>query len=384
MTPPAQQQPGPDAPPAGIGAFVARTFVVVLVAGLALLAWRLRDALTIGLGAVVLGLGFSGLSDAVVRRLGLPRPLALAMVVAATLGLVGTSLEIFGATLAAQFDTLGQKLPESLRTLQAQLDRGPIGPDLLRQARAGTLAAITGSGPRAAAVLIVSLAKTATYLLVMLAGGVFLAIDPARYRRGLLALVPRRRRARYGEVLSILATSLRRWLLAKLILMSAVGVLSSLALWALGVEAPVALGLTGGILSIIPHLGSVLATLPAMLVAFLQDPIKAVLVAVAIWAVHFVEGNVISPYVQDEVVDVPPAVSVFSTVVFAVLLGPVAVFLTGPITVIAIVLVQRLYIEDVLGEALEPRRRRAPPRMLAGVFRALGRQAQGAQAPPAP
>jgi predicted PurR-regulated permease PerM len=83
-------------------------------------------------------------------------------------------------------------------------------------------------------------------------------------------------------------------------------------------------------------------------------------VAFLVWAVHFVEGTFITPYVQDEAVDVPPVISIFSTVVFALLLGPFGVFLSGPFTVAAIVLVNHFYIEDVLGERVRPRKRERP------------------------
>jgi predicted PurR-regulated permease PerM len=132
--------------------------------------------------------------------------------------------------------------------------------------------------------------------------------------------------------------------------MAAVGVLSSLGLWALGIDAPFALGLTGAVLTFVPLVGSIAAALPAMLIGFLQEPIKAVEVALIFWFVHFIEGTFITPYVQDETVDIPPVLSIFSTVVFGLLFGPIGVLLTGPFTVVAMVLVERLYVEDVLGE----------------------------------
>jgi hypothetical protein len=142
--------------------------------------------------------------------------------------------------------------------------------------------------------------------------------------------------------------------------MVAVGVLSSLGLWALGIDAPFALGLTGAVLTFIPNVGSIVSALPGMLIGFLQAPLKAVAVGLVFWFVHLIEGTFITPYVDDETVDVPPVLSLFSTVVFGVLFGPVGVILTGPLTVVAIELVERLYVEDVLGE---------PPSQPAGTRR---------------
>lgn len=349
----------------GVGGFVTRAVMAVLVVGAALLLWRLRDALAIGLGSVVLAIGFRGLAGALHRRIGLPVGWSLGIVVVLTLGIVAFSFEVFGATLAGQFGVLSQKLPQGLSSVETSLSGNVLGRDIVAQARTGLISMLTGSGPQVAAGVLTATAQTLTYVAVMVAGGVFLAIDPDRYHGGVLALIPQARRAHYDRILAALGEALRRWLLGRLVVMVAVGVMSTLALWALGIDAPVALGLTGAILSFIPNLGSVLATLPAMLIGFLQDPAKALWVALAIWVVHFVEGNFITPYVQDEAVAVPPVISIFSTVVFALLLGPVGVFLTGPITVVAIVLVQRLYIEDVLGEQVTPRARKRRGRRVA-------------------
>src|SRR6185437_11694783 len=128
------------------------------------------------------------------------------------------------------------------------------------------------------------------------------------------------------------------------------GVLSSAGLWALGIDAPFALGLTGAVLTFVPLVGSIAAALPGMLIGFLQEPIKAVVVALLFWCVHFIEGTFITPYVQDETVDIPPVLSIFSTAVFGLLFGPIGVLLTGPFTVVLMVLVERLYVEDALGE----------------------------------
>jgi len=351
----ARPPPGPDR---DMGGFIARLLVVAAVIGAALLLWRLKDALAIGLGSIVLALGFRGLAEDLNRRTGMPTGLALALVVLTSIGAVVLSVEVFGATLAAQFGELSRKLPEGLASLGAQLDHSPLGRDLIAQGRANLVSAVTGAGPKVAAGLLASVGLGLTYLLVMVAGGVFLAVDPQRYHRGVLALIPPARRERYDRLFATLAVDLRRWLLGRLVVMVVVGVMSSLGLWALGIDAPVALGLTGAILTFIPNLGSVMATLPAMLIAFLQEPIKALAVAFLIWLVHFIEGTFITPYVQDEAVDVPPVISIFSTVVFALLLGPVGVFLVGPITVVLIILVRELYIVDVLGEHPAPRARK--------------------------
>ena len=365
----------------GLAGFAVRLLLIGLCLVLALALWRLRDAVTVAFGSIVLAVGFRGLADAVSRRTRLPAGFALAAVIAACLGLVALSIEVFGAVMAAQFGELSRKLPESVRSLVATLNQTPVGHELVSQVRDAARSVAAGPAPRVLGRALGAAAQAATYGLIMIAGGVFLAIDPSRYRDGFLRLLPRTRRDRADEVMSALAQALRRWLIGRLVVMAAVGVLSSLGLWALGIDAPFALGLTGAVLTFIPTVGSVMAALPGMLIAFLQDPIKAVVVALVFWAVHFIEGTFITPYVQDEAVDIPPVISIFSTVVFGVLLGPAGVVLTGPITVVAMVLVDRLYVEDVLGEHQTAPKRRAAHRWFRRVeTRRERRAAPGARA----
>lgn len=361
---PATPDPASAGPP-GLGSFVARVIVVALIACLGLALWKLRDALSVAFGSIILAVGFRGMTNPLKSRFGLPGGVALALVVVACLGAVALAFEVFGATMANQFAELSRRLPESLRVLSDRLNDGPMGRSVLAGARLALGGAVAGAVPNVLARLVADLALGLTYALVMVAGGVFLAIEPARYRTDFLSLVPPARRARFGQVLDALADTLRRWLLARLVVMAAVGVLSSLGLWALGIDAPFALGLTGAILTFIPNVGSVMSALPGMLIAFLQEPVKAIAVAVLFWAVHFVEGTFITPYVQDEAVQVPPVISIFATVAFALLLGPIGVFLAGPFTVVLIVLVNCFYIEDMLGDSApvhqhEGRRRRWP------------------------
>lgn len=67
----------------------------------------------------------------------------------------------------------------------------------------------------------------------------------------------------------------------------------------------------------------------------------------------FVEGNFITPLVQAEATSLPPVLSLLSTVVFAILFGPAAVFLAAPLTLFLMAALEVLYVEQVLHESRE-------------------------------
>lgn len=322
---------------------------VALIVGFALVAWRLRDVLALAFGSVLLAIGFRTLADAAKRWLRVPEPLALLLAVLTVAGVLVLAVWTAEATTAGQFKELARKLPESLRAVESRIAALPFGAALSAQLRGAAASGAAGS-PRLIAAAVGSAASLLGLGAIAFFGAVFMAIDPTRYRKGLLALIPPQRRPHYARVLGRLSTSLRRWLAGKLATMAVSGVLTSLGLWALGVDAPFAIGLTGAILCFVPNVGSVVATALAMLIAYLREPILALYVAALYWFVHFLEGISFGPMIQDTAVRIPPVFSIFAILIFAVLLGAPGVLLSGPLTVVAVVLVQTLYIEDVLGE----------------------------------
>ena len=73
-------------------------------------------------------------------------------------------------------------------------------------------------------------------------------------------------------------------------------------------------------------------------------------VVLAAIAIQQLEGNVITPRIQSNAVDVPGALVIFSIVAFGALFGTLGVFLAMPLAVSAMILVQKLWVNETLGE----------------------------------
>jgi predicted PurR-regulated permease PerM len=178
------------------------------------------------------------------------------------------------------------------------------------------------------------LGRAVGYGAIIVVCGVFFALEPDRYRGELLRLVPRPHRDRATAVVERMSWDLRRWLVSRLIVMVAIGVLSSAGLLLLGIPAAVTLGVTGALLTFIPYLGPILAAAPAVLVAFTNSPLLALLTGLMFWVVHFVEGTFITPMVQDHEVSLSPVLTILGTLACAVLLGPSGVILASPLILV--------------------------------------------------
>ena len=160
-------------------------------------------------------------------------------------------------------------------------------------------------------------------------------------------------RARGRQVCAALGQGLGWWLLGRAVTMISLGTLTTFALWLLGMPLALVLGILAGLLLFVPYLGSLAAAVPALLVALMESPAKALWVALVYTGLHLFEGYCITPFVQRRAVALPPGLLLAVQILSASLFGLGGVIFSTPLTVVAIILVQMLYVQDVLGEKVK-------------------------------
>jgi predicted PurR-regulated permease PerM len=179
---------------------------------------------------------------------------------------------------------------------------------------------------------------------------IYIAIDPGLYHRGLMAMFPHRNRNRVGQVLTAIAAVLRRWLVTQLIAMIVMGIVTTIVLLALHVKAAVALGVISGLLEFVPTVGALISSTPAIAMGFLDSPQKAVYVTVAYVGIHFLESHTLIPLLMKGRVDLPPALTIVTQALMAVLFGFLGLMCAVPLLAMASVAVKMLYVEGVIGD----------------------------------
>ena len=116
-------------------------------------------------------------------------------------------------------------------------------------------------------------------------------------------------------------------------------VLVAVAMWLLGVDYPIALGLLAFILNFVPVVGSIIAAIPAVLLALIASgPLFALVVAAVYGAVNVSIGSVLEPRMMGERLGLSALVVFLSLVFWGFLLGPVGMFLSVPLTMLAKIL----------------------------------------------
>jgi predicted PurR-regulated permease PerM len=323
-----------------------RTFAPYVVVALALLALamllaKLAPVLLLAFAGIVFASVLRAASDPLERRLHLPSSIAVSVAALAIAGLFALFGWFFGHQLMTQTTELwnavqaaSEKVQERIADfplLQASVEelRGAMNPEAMGKLAKGTLTAFGA---------IVDVA-----LVIFLA--IYLAVDPAMYRRGLVSLMPKATRPRVAAALEEAGTALRKWLMGQLFAMVCVGTLTAIGLHLAGVPLAIPLGILVGILDFVPVVGPFIAAIPGILVAFSVSPEVAMYATLVYVAMQFIEGHFILPLVQRWAVAMPPALTLVGIVAFGILLGPLGVLLAMPLIVVTVTLVNRLYVE---------------------------------------
>lgn len=326
--------------------YVARVMIALALAGFAVLLWRLSDLVMVLFGAVVVAVMLHALVSETVKRTPLSQGLALAAVLTVLVIVFALLMWLFGAQLAGEMESLKASLPKAWANFQSWLVDSPVGPALQQfteqgPSGAGNIASKLGS-------LAMSASGNITQLVLMVAGGIYLAAQPKLYRGGLLKLFPSDRRALMGDALDASGYALKAWLVGQLLAMVVVGLLTGLGLWLLGVPVALGLGIITALLDFVPIAGPVLAAIPAVLLGFTVSPQVGFGALALFIVIQQLESHVLMPLIQQRAVELPPALLLVSLFAIGGLFGLIGVVLAAPLTVVIFVLVKRLYVREAL------------------------------------
>lgn len=262
---------------------------------------------------------------------GVPGSLALLIVIAFIIvvgmlvgWMIGGSLNDFTANLpnyqerlSAQSASLmqwleGRGLPLEVEALKTMFDPGKA------MAMAGKL--ISGLGN--------VLAQAFLILLTV----IFMLVEAATFQNKFHAIAddPQASMARIEAVTS----SIKRYMTIKTSTSLLTGFLIACWLWILGVDYPVLWGMLAFLFNYVPNIGSIIAAVPAVLLALVQTggPQTALWTAVGYLVVNNLIGNLIEPRFMGKGLGLSPLVVFISLVFWGWVLGPVGMFLSVPLT----------------------------------------------------
>lgn len=171
-----------------------------------------------------------------------------------------------------------------------------------------------------------------TTMFMIMVIGLFVAMDPKVYDRGLQWMVPEDNRREFAVTVREMGKTLRRLLAGRLVGMAAEGVLVGVALAIAGVPMALILGILTGMLAFIPNIGAFISGALTIAVGF-SAGMNTGYAAIAVYvAVQLFDGYVVIPMVAKRAVDLPPALTLGTQILASALFGIMGLALADPMT----------------------------------------------------
>lgn len=327
--------------------------IVLLIVAILVITIYVFDVILLLFGAILVAIFLHGLADIARRQLRLSEGLSVLLVSFLLLVILALSLWLLAPSVAEQVRNLRDELPKSILNVVNYLnqyswgrlivEQMPGSEDLIDRVKSSNILSQVGN-------FFSSTVGVLTNVALMLLLSIYLASEPKIYIKGFTKLFPKDRRKRVREILYQIGETLSWWLIGKGISMLFIGLLTWIGLYFIGVPLALTLGLIAGLLSFIPNFGPILSAVPALLLAFIDSPISALYTLILFVAVQLIESNLVTPMIERRTVELPPVLTIVSQLALTILFGAVGLILATPILAVVMVLVQTLYIQDVLGD----------------------------------
>ncbi|USN53217.1 MAG: AI-2E family transporter [Candidatus Nomurabacteria bacterium] len=283
------------------------------------------------------------------QRKGIPRVLGIIILYTILLGVISLTVVLFVPLVADQVKSFSDKFPTIYNNVINGLNiQNDAGDQTLLQNIQETLNALNQS--------LVKITGSIFAGVVNLFGGIFtlfgvlvltfyMTLEEQGIKKFVQSVAPAHWQPYIIQVINRIQHRLGLWLRGQLILSLIIGVMTFIGLSILGVNFAIVLSLIAGITEFIPIAGPFIGAIPAVLVAFTQSPIKALLVIILYIIIQQLENNLIVPKVMQKVTGLNPVVVIVVMLIGAKLAGIVGVILAIPVTIIA-----NAFLEDFLKE----------------------------------
>jgi predicted PurR-regulated permease PerM len=342
---------------------------VVLFAALLALTWQFAATLFLIFSGVLLGVALNAMSNLLGRVVRLPHALRLTIVCLAVAGMLSGIIFLGGTTIAQQTTVLSNTLKSQLVNVKGFLERNgidtslfdfgslssqsdtsapvaPTVPPTHSLPSAGTIASSGGAIFSQSLKLILGTASAVGNFFIVLFLGIAFATQPAVYRNGLLFMAPARHRPRVAVIIDRISETLERWLIAQIITMAAVFLVTWIGLEIIGIQSAFILGIQAGLLAFIPTVGAILGGLIVVLASLASGWVAGLSAFVLFLGVHALESYVLTPLIQRQALDIPPATLFAFQILLGVVFGVWGLALALPLMAIAKVMIDHFKTED--------------------------------------
>ncbi len=316
--------------------------IIALLILILLFTRAIFNVLLLVLVSSLIAVYFRGVSDYLREKTKWKKSLTLVISIAGTVLIIGFISWLIGAKVQAQMADLMDDLPSLVENAEEKITQSAVGRNALEY--------ISSSGGQEGIKSTASIFLKSTFgffgdLYIILIAGIYLTVDPDLYKRGVVSLIPKKGKEKTAEVLDKIGVGLKQWLKGQFISMAIIFSLIGISLRIIGFPMWLTLALITGILNFIPNFGPFMTLILAALIGLTIDLQTTLIVAIIYLVAQGLEGMVITPLIQQRMINIPPVLLIVSQVIIATLTGFWGLVVAAPLMVIIMILVQELYIK---------------------------------------
>jgi len=323
---------------------VSKALIWVGVIGTVALSVYISQALLVIFAALVFASLIDGGSRLLGRYLPIGRNLRIALVLLGAVAFLVWLGYFAGSQIAAQAATLPDIVETQLdRLIQLASDAGMAVS--LSDAQSMLDQVLSGVGTVTRAIGGIAGAMGTTVIILVI--GIYIALEPNLYERGVEWMAPRGGRSELRKTLAEMAHTMRRLMAGRVVGMVFEGFFTWVALEIFGVPMAALLGILTGLLAFIPNLGALISGILMAIVGFSAGVETGIAAIVVYFVVQTFDGYVVIPMIARKTVDLPPALVLGAQLVMGLLFGIIGLLLADPLlAMLKVALVRRSEVND--------------------------------------
>ena len=266
----------------------------------------------------------------------LPRMLAAILIYALALGILAAAILLLGPPAIQQSEALATRLPGYLDTINAYTPA--LGIDL-----SSSLRSFTASALNSVVTVVAAIAGGVVDTALVLILGFWFMVDGRRARDLIVRMCPPAQRDQVRFVQETVSKVLGAYIRGQLTTAAIIGVSAGLGSAVLGVHYALLIGILAFLFELIPMVGPILASLPAIFISLFQ-PLPLVFEVIAFFVVmQVVENNILAPRITGHAVGLHPGVALLAIVIGADLGGVIGALFAVPVAGVASVLIAAVW-----------------------------------------
>nr|WP_251136844.1 AI-2E family transporter [Exiguobacterium sp. s193] len=171
---------------------------------------------------------------------------------------------------------------------------------------------------------------------------VYMLLDGYKFPDSVVKLLPKGYEKETRNILHDMHVTVKHYVNGQIIVSLCVGLMSLIGFFIADIQYALLLALFCTVTNIIPYLGPYIGAVPAVIVGFIDDPIKALYAIITIVVAQQIESNLISPYVQGKTLKVHPLTIIIVLLVAGKIAGIIGVILAVPTYAVSKVVIQNI------------------------------------------